>query len=82
MINNIIAVSYTHLDVYKRQGRYGGKGFLELPASMHPAACDRQVFLLLFQRVVDLIAIRDTDPGKILQELPGMGSISSPLILI
>ena len=62
--------------------RYGGKNLLKLPASVHPASCDRQVFLLLFQRVVDLIAIRDTDPGIIFQKLPGMGNISGSLILI
>jgi hypothetical protein len=32
--------------------------------------------------VIDLIAIRNTDPGKILQKFPGMGSVSGTLVLI
>ena len=62
--------------------RYGGKNFLGLPASVYLATYARQVFLLLFQSVLDLIAIHDASPGIIFQKFPGVGSISGPLILI
>ena len=49
---------------------------------MYPAPCDRQVFLLFFKGVVDLVPVRRADPGIAFQKLPGMGSIPGLLVLI
>lgn len=50
--------------------------------AVNPAACDLQIFTLLFQCMIYLVPIRNTDPGVIPQEFPGMGCITRFLVFI
>lgn len=56
--------------------------FVKPPSRMRPASGDLQVFPLIFDRVVNLVPIRNTYPFEILQEFPGMAGIACLLVLI
>lgn len=47
-----------------------------------PAPGNSQVFRLVFNRVVDLVPVRDTYPAEILQEFSRMAGASRPLVFI
>ena len=49
---------------------------------MGPASGNPQVFPFLFDRMVDLVSIRDAYPAEILQEFPGMAGIARLLVFI
>ena len=46
--------------------------FQAVSYTVNPAAGNPQVFPFLFQGMVYLISIRNTDPGIIFQKVPGM----------
>ena len=56
--------------------------FIKPAPCMGPASGNLQVFPFVFDRVVDLVPVCDTDPTEILQELPRMAGIARLLVFI
>ena len=49
---------------------------------MGPAPGSPQIFPFLFDRMINLTAVRDAYPAEILQEFPWMAGIARPLVFI